>query len=137
MGESFFYIFVLFLPLILGMTSMYRGNKNVLFTQIRAKYSSKEAIKNIKFNEEYVLFWSDKVKKNYLSGLAVSSNENGLIIKGGFMYFWIKEILIPWSELHASKKVRFGLVKKQSYFLESLDIYIAVSSKHSRCNFAN
>jgi len=116
---------------------MYRGNKNVLFTKIRDKYSSKEAIKNIKFNEEYVLFWSDKVKKNYLAGLAVSSNENGLIIKGGFMYFWIKEILIPWSELDVSKKVRFGLVKKQSYYLESLDIYIAVSSKHSRCDFAN
>ena len=137
MGESFFYIFVLFLPLTLGMILMYRGNKNVLFTKIRDKYSSKEAIKNIKFNEEYVLFWSDKVKKNYLAGLAVSSNENGLIIKGGFMYFWIKEILIPWSELDVSKKVRFGLVKKQSYFLESLDIYIAVSSKHSRCDFAN
>jgi hypothetical protein len=137
MDESFFYIFVLFLPLTLGMILMYRGNKNVLFTKIRDKYSSKEAIKNIKFNEEYVLFWSDKVKKNYLAGLAVSSNENGLIIKGGFMYFWIKEILIPWSELDVSKKVRFGLVKKQSYFLESLDIYIAVSSKHSRCDFAN
>ena len=137
MGESFFYIFVLFLPLTLGMILMYRGNKNVLFTKIRDKYSSKEAIKNIKFNEEYVLFWSDKVKKNYLAGLAVSSNENGLIIKGGFMYLWIKEILIPWSELDVSKKVRFGLVKKQSYFLESLDIYIAVSSKHSRCDFAN
>ena len=53
------------------------------------------------------------------------------------MYFWIKEILIPWSELDVSKKVRFGLVKKQSYYLESLDIYIAVSSKHSRCDFAN
>jgi hypothetical protein len=137
MDESFFYILVLFLPLIFGMILMYRGNKNDLFMKIRAKYSSKEAIKNIKFNEEYVLFWNDRVKKDYLSGLAVSSNKHGLIIKGGFMYFWIKEIFIPWGDLHASKKVRFGLVKKQSYFLESLDIYIAVSSKHSRCHFAN
>jgi hypothetical protein len=84
-----------------------------------------------KYKPEMVYMWLANEKKNYFNGMLTSSSEDGLFIKGGILFFWVKGMFIPWSELELSGKTWCFLSRKNKYYIVSLNVYVAVSHRNN------
>lgn len=104
--------------------------KSISLKRLRDKFSTTCDSGDRKYEPEMVYIWLKNEKKNYFNGMLTSSNEDGLFIKGGFLFFWVKNIFIPWSELELSGKTWCFLSRKNKYFISSLNVYVAVSHKN-------
>ena len=106
-------------------------HKSSSLKKLRDNFSGKRNSYDHKYKSEMVYIWDKKAKKNYFNGMLTSSSKDGLFIKGGFLYFWVKEIFIPWSELESDGKIWCFLSKKNKYYISSLNVYVAVSHEQS------
>ncbi|XPF94855.1 hypothetical protein ACM9HF_02265 [Colwellia sp. RE-S-Sl-9] len=105
--------------------------KSISLNKIRDNFSVVLESDNQKYKSEMVYIWLENEKKNYFNGMLTSSNQDGLFIKGGILFFWVKEIFIPWSELEASGKIWCFLSRKNKYYISSLNVYVAVLQEYS------
>ena len=105
--------------------------KSISLKKIRDKFSVVPETDNQKYKSEMVYIWLESEKKNYFNGMLTSSNKDGLFIKGGILFFWVKEIFIPWSELEVSGKTWSYLSRKNKYYISSINVYVAVSQEYS------
>lgn len=110
--------------------------KDVALNKVRNSYSINGELQS-KYSPEPFYIWCLGEERDYFNVMLISSNEDGLIVKGGFLYFWVKEIFIPWSELELSEEFRPNITKKQTYFIKSLNVFVAVSKKHTKHKAAN
>ena len=122
--------FTVFLGFAYAMQFM-ETQKSISLKKIRDKFSVVLESDNQKYKSEMVYIWLESEKKNYFNGMLTSSNQDGLFIKGGILFFWVKEIFIPWSELEASGKTWSFLSRKNKYYISSINVYVAVSQEYS------
>ena len=106
-------------------------HKSYSLKKLRDNFSVKTNSNTPKYKSEMVYIWGNNEKKNYFNGMLTSSNKDGLFIKGGFLFFWVKEIFIPWSELESDGKIWCFISRKNKYFIESLHVFIAVNQQHN------
>ncbi|WP_394148110.1 hypothetical protein [Shewanella atlantica] len=110
--------------------------KNIALNRVRSSYTANSEFQS-KYYPEPFYIWCVGEERGCFNTMLVSSNEKGLIVKGGVLFFWVKEILIPWSDLELSEKIRPYISKKQTFFIKSLNVYVAVSLKHSQHMVSN
>jgi hypothetical protein len=124
------FAFTAFITLAYAMQFM-ETKKSISLKKIRDNFSVVVESDNKKYKPEMVYIWLENENKNYFNGMSTSSNQDGLFIKGGILFFWVKEMFIPWSELEPSGKVWCFLSRKNKYYISSLKVYVAVSHEYS------
>jgi hypothetical protein len=72
-------------------------------------------------------FWLNESprKKDYINGMFVYTDEDGVYIKPTVVYFSLKSLFIPWEKLEKTGELTRWFQKKKSYSIKELGISIA------------
>ncbi len=118
--------------MIWALISLYREQKqNIALTSLQERYRlNHEDYRKLNYSDEFVRFISTENPKFYVNGMRVASNSEGIFMKGGFIYPWIKSFFIPWENLKWCDTRRVFFKNQDVYLVQNTPFSISLSRKY-------